>query len=254
MNAPLSLIPARANNGFVPCKGPAAIPILIDFSLGSTFSVDLSTVQSQGFIECVQTVFADNSANPFSLKISTTSDVSQTITIPPNSQAYLPILQTNPPKLSFTSNYTGKVQVELLNMYIAPAVWNVGSGTGTFNFDANGNVKTADQNLAGAIANNQVITQTQPNNPLGTDRSGTITTGGTVQQLAAANSSRKKLIVHNPSTATEILQICFGVNTAGRIDIAVGATVTFIDGVSVPLDAVFIVGATTAHAFKAYEW
>lgn len=40
-----------------------------------------------------------------------------------------------------------------------------------------------------------------------TDRGGTITVGGTAQTLAAANSSRKALVVQNPCNATEDLYI-----------------------------------------------
>lgn len=251
-NGPLQLLPVRPNNGFVPCGGPKGIPVLINFALGSVYSLDLSTVQSMGYIECVQTVFIDNSGNPNPLKISTSPSTNQTIVCPANSQGYFPILQTNPPHLTFTTAYVGEIMVQLLNFYIAPCIWSAGSGNGTFNFDANGDVKTADQNLATAIANGQVIVQTQPEAPaLLADRSGTTSaTAGTPTQAAPANTSRKLLVIGN--TAAAVLNIAIG-NTGHYIPIAAGTSLIF-NANAIPSDAIWVQSAAASQAFTMYEW
>ncbi len=50
-----------------------------------------------------------------------------------------------------------------------------------------------------------------------TDRSGSITTGGTSKQLAAANALRRGLVIQNPCTATEQ-----GIATAENLYVATG--------------------------------
>lgn len=250
-NSPLQFTPVSPSNGMVPCKGPRAVPVLINFALGSLYSLDLSIVQSQGYIECVQTVFVDNSANPNALKISTSPSINQTIVCPANSQGYFPILQTNPPQMQFSTAYGGEIMVQLLNFYVAPHSWPVGSGNGTSNYDANGNLKTADQNLATAIANGQVIVQTQPEVPaLLADRSGTITTGGTAQPAAPANTSRKLLIIGNPAAA--VLNVAIG-NTGHYIPVAAGTSLIF-NANAIPSDAIWVEAAAGAQAFTMYEW
>lgn len=89
-----------------------------------------------------------------------------------------------------------------------------------------------------------------------TDRSGTITLGGTSQQLVAANATRNVLIVHNPSSGN--LGIRFGaaaaaIGGAGTITIPPNATMIWdLDG-EVPTQAVQIVGGTTGQVFTSLE-
>lgn len=88
-----------------------------------------------------------------------------------------------------------------------------------------------------------------------TDRSGTITTGNTSQQLAAANASRRYLFVGNPPTATESLWINFGtaaVKDQPSIEIAIGASFVMED-MFVSDQAVNIIAATTGHKFVSKE-
>src|SRR3954452_16390327 len=48
-----------------------------------------------------------------------------------------------------------------------------------------------------------------------TDRSGTITTGGTAQQACAANSARRLLYIHNPDVTTDLFFNTTGTATTG---------------------------------------
>jgi hypothetical protein len=88
-----------------------------------------------------------------------------------------------------------------------------------------------------------------------TNRSGTITAGGSAQQLAAANTGRRYLLVQNPSNAPGSLWIDFGVNAvqaSPSIEIAVGVTYE-LEGSFVPTSSVSIIGPTTGQAFTAKE-
>lgn len=87
--------------------------------------------------------------------------------------------------------------------------------------------------------------------PAGADRSGTITTGGTAQQLAPANSSRTSLTGQNISTGDLWINEVGGTaaaNTAGSYKISSGQA--FAVGTN---RAISIFGATTSQAFTATE-
>lgn len=86
-----------------------------------------------------------------------------------------------------------------------------------------------------------------------TNRSGTITEGGTAQTLAAANSSRKYLFVQNLSS--ENLWINFTTAAAQNqpsLRLAPGDSFVMED-LFVSTEAVSIIGATTGSAFAAKE-
>lgn len=88
-----------------------------------------------------------------------------------------------------------------------------------------------------------------------TNRSGTISAGGTAQTLAAANLARNYLLIANPSANTATLWIDFGVAAvaaAPSIEIRPGGALVFEAGF-IPTDAVSILAATTATPFIAKE-
>jgi hypothetical protein len=92
-----------------------------------------------------------------------------------------------------------------------------------------------------------------------TDRGGTITTGGTAQQLAAANASRKQLCVQNPPSATETLYLSTSTtatvagagNDAG---LSPGAQWCAGNGLQINQNAVSVIATTTAHRWIATEF
>ncbi len=86
-----------------------------------------------------------------------------------------------------------------------------------------------------------------------TNRSGSITTGGTAQQLMAANSSRKYLFVQNISSGD--LWINFtttAVQDQPSLKLASGASF-FMEGTFVSTELISIIGATTGQKFVAKE-
>jgi hypothetical protein len=224
------------------CKvGRRAIHITIDFSLGASFNLDLSQVQSQGAIDSVQSLYIDNSLSTGNLTILM-GLTNQSVIIPPGAQAYIPVLQGNPPVLQFAlSTGTNAVNVQLMNFFVPPCVWFT-----------NG-LPVNDLTLAAVIANGGVNVNAAPYTvTVPTNGSGTITTGGVAQVLFTANAARKRFTISNPSTATEILQFGYTA-TGGLIDLPPGTTWNEAD-FSVSGDAIYITAATTGHAFTAYAW
>lgn len=87
--------------------------------------------------------------------------------------------------------------------------------------------------------------------PAGTDRSSSITTGGSAQQLAPANSARVSLTGQNTSAGN------LGINeVGGTAAIGSAGTYTIAPGQSFSVGtnrAISIVGATTGQTFTATE-
>lgn len=86
-----------------------------------------------------------------------------------------------------------------------------------------------------------------------TDRSGTITSGGTAQTLMAANANRKYFLIQNLST--ENLWINFTTTAvAGQPSLRITPGTSFVlEGFFTSTEAVSIIGATTGSAFSAKE-
>lgn len=225
------------------CKiGRKAIHVLIDFALGSVFELNLSSIQTQGAFDAVQTLYVDNKNNTGDLVIDMGMTL-QSVTLPAGAQAYVPVLQGNPPVLRFTAaTGTPVVNVQFLNFFVAPIVWY------TAGFPVN------DLTLAAVISNGGVNVNATPltvTNP--TDGSGVIAAAGVRQVLFPANAARKRWTLCNPSNATEVLQFSYVSNVGGLIDLPPGTTWNEAD-FSVSGDEVWIVAATINHAFTAYSW
>lgn len=245
-------IPNSIPLGEEACEGRKSFTILIDFSLGLTYQMDLTAAQQQNnWVRSIQSLYVDNSTNANPL-IVTMGVTQQVVKIPAWSQAYLPILQPNPPVIQMQTASAVVLKVHVLNFFVPPAIW---SAYGTkFQFDASGYLQVSDPLLEALISNGALNVNMAPYGiGTDTDRSGTIAAGGTSQVLLVANASRKRWFVQNPSTATEILQIRLGAIGAKVIDIAAGATWDE-DGSSIFTGGVWIVAATAAHAFTAYEF
>lgn len=88
------------------------------------------------------------------------------------------------------------------------------------------------------------------------DRSGSIAAAPTAQVLMAANSTRKTLLIQNPTTATETLWIRFtgtaaiDGNTSWPLE---PGDTWFESGSGVSTQAVSVCAATTGHVWRAME-
>lgn len=83
------------------------------------------------------------------------------------------------------------------------------------------------------------------------DISGTVTLGGTYQQVRAADSSRKNCTIQNPSTATEALNVKIG-TMAQPFVLAAGQSISTLNGIVTAIDAITVTATTTAHAFAGF--
>lgn len=87
-----------------------------------------------------------------------------------------------------------------------------------------------------------------------TNRSGTITTGGTAQVLMAANTSRKGFFIQNISTG-DLWISDLGTAAASQPSVHLPASSYYEPPLNgVPTAAISIFGATTGQAFSAREW
>jgi len=245
----LQLALNQVQTGNPACEGRKAITILIDFSLGLTFSLDLSGAQAQlSWFKSIQTIYIDNSANanPFIITCGVTT---QRISIPAGACAYMPVLQPDAPVLQFNTASAIKVKIQLLNFFIPPCVWNA-----TNNGGSGGTVAVADAILDGTVIGGKVQVQQVPLTVQGlTDASGTIAVGGTAQSAIPANVSRQRWIISNTDlTATgEKLSFSFGSGGAGEIDLQPGATWDE-SNLTIVGDQVFVKAATLGHTFTCY--
>lgn len=87
-----------------------------------------------------------------------------------------------------------------------------------------------------------------------TDRSGTITLGGTAQNAMAANASRKGWCVQNPPTATEVLTVRANgtASAATGVILTAGSQACNSPGI-IDQTAISVFAATTTHVFTAWE-
>ncbi len=88
-----------------------------------------------------------------------------------------------------------------------------------------------------------------------TDRSGTITTGATAQQIAAANPSRLGWCLQNldPSSDLWVSSLANAVQSQPSIRISPGALYETPPG-GQGLGVISVIGPTTGQAFTAREW
>lgn len=89
------------------------------------------------------------------------------------------------------------------------------------------------------------------------DASGTVTTGGTSQQVLPYNPNRKYLLIENPIAATETLYCNFSAAAAttgsASISLAAGGSYERSAPNFVPKDAIACTATTTGHAFTVKE-
>lgn len=84
------------------------------------------------------------------------------------------------------------------------------------------------------------------------DRSGTITSGGVAQTIAAANSTRNGFLIQNNSIG-DLWLSSLGTAAATQPSLWIPPG-TFYQFEGVPLTALSLFGATTGQAFTAREW
>lgn len=243
--APTQARPIPVSGG-VPKEGPAVVPVNLDFTANSAYTVDLTRLYSQKFLLQVLTVYADNSANSSPLTL-TIPDTQQKLTWPAYSQGYLPVMQSTNMVFQMASAGAFVVNVEFMNFPVAASIW---SANGTPALTAGGALQVSDQILESAVAGGLLQVQTNGNITL-TDASNTIAVGGTQQQALAANANRKFLSLMNISTADLWYRFTGNAAVGGTssFKLVAGAYYETAPGLC-PTQALSIIGATTGQQFS----
>lgn len=228
-------------------KLPAQLFIPLPFQNDTVFTLQIyvsAQLQNVQGIEGIQSVYIDNSLNAAPLMILL--DTGQNITCPAEAQAIFPIFFSGEMlNATFTCAGGFAASVIFLNTREQAQQWSTKVFPGG-TFTVSGTVGTYA--YTGAF----------------TDNSKALTTGGTSQQLIAANSARRGLLIMNKSTAAaqgiaaaELAYINFGaaagVNTTdGSIEVPIGGSWFMMSGV--PGSAVNFNAATTNHWLVAKEF
>lgn len=121
----------------------------------------------------------------------------------------------------------------------------------TVNYDRGGVPSTAEVVVIHTPADSSILVSSAPLSS-GTDRSGSIATGGTAQSLAAANASRTGLKGQNISSGDLWINEIGGTaaaDTAGSWKVPAGSSFSISTSRSIS-----IVGATTGQKFTATEF
>lgn len=208
--------------GGFPCEGANVVRVPLDFNGTDDIVVDLGPIQNTGHFSAAQTLFLDNSTNGAVVKIKCGVS-NQTFQVPIGGFIYMPILQPNPPQVTFSCSAAITLTVFFTNFFLPPVVWG--------------------PTLGGAAAG--IVAPATP-----TDNSGTIVAGGTPQVQIAANANRIGILISNPDTEIETLYMMFGAG-GGPIPLLPGAT--YESGIVDWLGDIYVVAATTGHAVTAYE-
>lgn len=103
----------------MPGEGPKLIPLNLDFTQNSTYTVDLSSLMTRNFISMIQSLYADNLDNtqPMTIQIDKSQ---QRMEIDAGDQCYRPVLVPNPALMTFSCpGGAANVTVLLLNFPVA---------------------------------------------------------------------------------------------------------------------------------------
>ena len=219
-----------------PGKGnEAALRAVFPFSSGETsYDLAIDSTALRAVAGGIQGIYADNGSNAQQL-IITISQTQQRIIVPPYAQGFYPVLnlkgiQTN---VNVTSSGGVDSSIYFLNVPTIANSWST---------------------LAASSPSGINVTIAAVTGGSFTDRSGTVTTGGSYNQLIAANASRKRLYIENPTAESEVLYIAFGGagSTGHSVELVPGG---FLDTALGPctLQSIYVSAATNAHKVIAWE-
>ena len=89
----------------------------------------------------------------------------------------------------------------------------------------------------------------------GTDKSGSISSGGVAQNAIASNSSRRGWCIQNPPTATEVLYVRDSGTASATTGVALGAGQQVCNSPGITATAaISVFAATTSHAYTGVEY
>lgn len=188
ISQPSSYLTQSVFNAMFPKEGAKVIPVPLNFSLQTTYNVDLTLLKQQGFINSLQTVFVDNGLNSAAVTIQV-SGSNQIIRCPAGSQGVYPIFVPSNPQFTIFSSGAVNVPVFFTNV---PLPLNVWSSSGTFSFNSSGYLETTDVALDATVVNGAVNTNNQVTGDNGTQLPQSI---GNHRQVQAATASGNTAVI-----------------------------------------------------------
>ena len=246
--------PLNLSLGMQACEGRKVIPFTINFATAETAAIDLTNTFQQNSISAVQSMFVDASSAGQEVVFDYGAE-NQKVIVPAGAQAYMPVMQTNPPRFTVTCNDGNFIlNLLLMNFFVPPYIWYPTGASISANVTIVGPLgqQVMAASIPVVIASNQSAVPIEPSDVGSTDESGTITAGGAGQVLMAANATRKQWTLFNPIAATETLQFSKVGATGPWYDLAPGSLASE-DGTSVYEGEIWVIAATTAHAFTASQ-
>lgn len=167
-----------------PTVGPRAWKTTFDFTLA--LKQNLNIQLSDTGLDCVQSVFIDNSNNNTAVSFSILGTL-QLLVCPPYSQAIFPLIYPSGSQLqaSGVSQAPVLVPVQFLNCHADSLIWSV----------------TAPGAVSGTIPVTGNVT-VQPKPGAWTVRNGVLAQAGASQLLMPANPQRQRLAIYNPAGVT----------------------------------------------------
>jgi hypothetical protein len=112
-------------NSQVPREGPRCCKIDVPFTVDDhEFDIDFLLTQAQNFMSLIMSVFVDNSQNASPVTLLS-SILLQSLSVPANAQAYLPLLAPKNVRVSVASPGAVTVPMRFFNVPLPASVWSV---------------------------------------------------------------------------------------------------------------------------------
>lgn len=127
-SVPIALDPNKkpfysVNNLSVPCEGPRTFPVICNWGVAPSYSLDLQNTEALKRLSMVQSVFIDNSLNDQSVSVLSVI-TGMTLTIKAGQQGNLNIDVPNPAQFVFSSTGTLKTKFQIQNFPVTNEVWD----------------------------------------------------------------------------------------------------------------------------------
>jgi len=219
-------------NGYAPKEGTKGMTFKFDFTVTPTMEIDMLLENTNGVMQFVQTIYADNSTNPNPLVVYVPA-TEQRLVIPAGAGGNWPLFCIDQVRIILASvvDPAATGSVILLNVPMPLTQW----GPNQVNVNANVDPLVPSSNLLAW--------------------SGTIVTGGASQPGIPANVARKAWFIQNPPDAIEVLFVEFGDPASVTSLQLVPGEIYPPNGANVVFNGIInVMAATTGHAYIAREF
>ena len=106
----------------IPSEGPRAVPIILDFSVQASYTIDLTQQQVQTRLSMVQTIYIDLADTDNKITVLVENSLHR-VKAKGRTEGFYPLLAPSPTRLVISSSGTDMVTVHLINVPIAGVVW-----------------------------------------------------------------------------------------------------------------------------------